>query len=164
MPEMLNGQIERVTFHNPDTGFAVLKVHRRGQRELVTVVGRVTAVTAGEALKATGKWIVDRRHGRQFKADEIEKIKENPAVHGRHPGQAAGGHRGHKEGPRHRRTAAGYASAADGTGAAGAAGEGPVRRFLTIGVGMAGVERSEPPGHPFRGLTSFDPGHPEIQG
>ena len=26
---------------------------------------------------------------------------------------------------------------------------------------MAGVERSKPPAIPFRGLTSFDPGHPK---
>jgi hypothetical protein len=30
-------------------------------------------------------------------------------------------------------------------------------------VGVAGVERSEPPVHPFRGLTSFDPGHPMMK-
>ena len=33
---------------------------------------------------------------------------------------------------------------------------------LRIRVGVAGVERSEPPVRPFRGLTSFDPGHPKI--
>ena len=37
----LSGIIERVTFHNPDTGFAVLRVQARGRRGLVTVVGTV---------------------------------------------------------------------------------------------------------------------------
>ena len=37
--EALAGTIERVTFHNVETGFCVLKVQARGKRDLVTVVG-----------------------------------------------------------------------------------------------------------------------------
>ena len=33
---------------------------------------------------------------------------------------------------------------------------------LRIRVEVAGVERSDPPVRPSRGLTSFDPGHPKI--
>jgi exodeoxyribonuclease V alpha subunit len=71
MPEQLVGVIERVTYHNPENGFAVLKVQVKGRREQVTVVGPVTSVTAGEHLTATGTWTVDRQHGQQFKADDI---------------------------------------------------------------------------------------------
>ena len=52
MPETLSGQIERVTFHNPENGFAVLKAKVKGRRDLATVVGNVTSVTAGEHLEA----------------------------------------------------------------------------------------------------------------
>ncbi|NLF69753.1 MAG: ATP-dependent RecD-like DNA helicase [Candidatus Anammoximicrobium sp.] len=71
MPETLAGLIERVTFHNPENGFAVLKVQVKGRRELVTVVGCMTSAAAGEHLTARGSWTVDRQHGQQFKADEI---------------------------------------------------------------------------------------------
>lgn len=71
MPEKLAGVIERVTFHNPDNGFAVLQVQVKGHRDLVTVVGTTYAVVEGEHLEAQGEWAMDRRHGRQFKADEI---------------------------------------------------------------------------------------------
>ena len=71
MPEQLVGLIERVTYHNPENGFAVLKVQVKGRRDLVTIVGPVTSVTAGEHLTATGVWTVDRQHGQQFKADDI---------------------------------------------------------------------------------------------
>ncbi len=71
MPEQLVGLIERVTYHNPENGFAVLKVQVKGRHELITVVGPVTSVTAGEHLTATGAWTVDRQHGQQFKADDI---------------------------------------------------------------------------------------------
>lgn len=72
MPENLRGLIERITFHNPESGFAVLKVKVRDRKDLVTVVGSTASVTAGEHLEATGHWFIDRQHGQQFKADELK--------------------------------------------------------------------------------------------
>jgi exodeoxyribonuclease V alpha subunit len=72
MPETVKGLIERVTYHNPENGFAVLKVVVKARQDLVTVVGNTTSVTAGEHLEATGRWVVDREHGQQFKADELK--------------------------------------------------------------------------------------------
>ena len=72
MPETLSGLIERVTYHNPENGFAVLKVQVKGRQDLVTVVGSATSVSVGEHLEATGRWVVDREHGQQFKADELK--------------------------------------------------------------------------------------------
>ncbi len=72
MPETLTGLVERVTYHNPENGFAVLRVVVKGRQDLVTVVGSTTSVSAGEHLEATGKWVVDREHGQQFKADELK--------------------------------------------------------------------------------------------
>jgi len=43
--------IERVTYHNPENGFAVLKVVVKGRHELATVVGSATSVSAGEHLR-----------------------------------------------------------------------------------------------------------------
>ena len=66
--EVLAGLVERVTFHNPENGFCVLRVKVRGQRDLVTVVGHAAAITAGEWLQASGTWVNDRNHGPQLKA------------------------------------------------------------------------------------------------
>ena len=66
--EVLAGLVERVTFHNADSGFCVLRVKARGHRDLATVVGHAAAVSAGEWLTASGAWVHDRVHGRQFKA------------------------------------------------------------------------------------------------
>src|SRR5437762_12946648 len=71
MAETLTGSVERITFHNPDTGFAVLKVAVRGRRGLVTVVGTVPRVEVGEQVEAEGGWVVDRTHGEQFKAESL---------------------------------------------------------------------------------------------
>ena len=70
--DALRGLIERVTFHNEDTGFAVLKVQVQGQRDLVTVIGALPTVSAGEWITAEGQWVFDREHGRQLKASNIQ--------------------------------------------------------------------------------------------
>lgn len=70
--EALAGTVERVTFHSPETGFCVLKVHARGKRDLVPVIGHAPAIGAGEWITATGIWITDRTHGLQFKADTLK--------------------------------------------------------------------------------------------
>jgi exodeoxyribonuclease V alpha subunit len=66
--ETLAGTVERVTFHNAETGFCVLKVAVRGRRDLVPLVGHAPAIGAGEWITATGHWTTDRGHGLQFKA------------------------------------------------------------------------------------------------
>ena len=67
--ENLSGLIERVTFFNEANGFAVLKVQVKGHRELLTVVGSLPSVSAGEWVTAEGQWVHDREFGQQFKAD-----------------------------------------------------------------------------------------------
>src|SRR5437660_346451 len=71
MSERLSGILERITFHNADTGFAVLRVQASGRRGLVTVVGTLASPVVGEYIEATGTWINDRDHGQQFKADDL---------------------------------------------------------------------------------------------
>jgi len=70
--DQIRGDVERVTYFNEDTGFAVLRVAVKGRRELVTVTGRAVAVRAGEAVEADGRWVEDRQFGRQFKAESMK--------------------------------------------------------------------------------------------
>jgi exodeoxyribonuclease V alpha subunit len=70
--EALAGTVERVTFHNAENGFAVLKVEVRGRRDLVTLVGHLPAVAVGEWITASGAWVSDRVHGLQFRADILK--------------------------------------------------------------------------------------------
>jgi exodeoxyribonuclease V alpha subunit len=71
VPDGLSGLVERVTFHNPETGFAVMRVTVKGRREPLTVVGTVASVNTGEWITAQGTWVRDREHGLQLKADSI---------------------------------------------------------------------------------------------
>lgn len=67
--EVLAGLVERVTFHNAENGFCVLRVKVRGQRDLVTVVGHAAMISAGEFVQISGRWFNDHTHGLQFKAE-----------------------------------------------------------------------------------------------
>jgi exodeoxyribonuclease V alpha subunit len=66
--EPLAGLVERVTYHNPDNGYCVLRVQVRGHRDLVTVLGHAASISAGEFVQASGRWEVHREHGQQFRA------------------------------------------------------------------------------------------------
>jgi exodeoxyribonuclease V alpha subunit len=72
LSEHLVGSIERVTFHNDETGFCVLRVKARGHRKPVAVVGHAPAVAIGEVVEASGEWLHDRNHGVQFRAGELK--------------------------------------------------------------------------------------------
>ncbi len=71
MAENLAGVIERVTFHNPENGFVVLRVLAQGRGQ-ITVVGSMPQARAGESIQAQGMWVNDRDRGLQFKADAIQ--------------------------------------------------------------------------------------------
>ena len=92
-PELLAGLVERVTFHNEENGFCVLRVKARGHKELVTTIGHAATITAGEWLTASGTWHNDRTHGLQFRAkflktsapstlDGIEKYLSSGMIRG----------------------------------------------------------------------------------
>jgi exodeoxyribonuclease V alpha subunit len=91
--EVLAGLVERVTFHNAENGFCVLRTKARGHRDLVTLVGHAATICAGEWITASGEWVNDRTHGQQFKArflrtsmptsvDGIEKYLSSGMIRG----------------------------------------------------------------------------------
>src|SRR6187399_1891008 len=91
--EVLAGLVERVTYHNAENGFCVLRAKARGHRDMVTIVGHAATIAAGEWITASGEWINDRTHGQQFKAkflrtslptsaDGIEKYLSSGMIRG----------------------------------------------------------------------------------
>lgn len=62
--------MERVTFHNPENGYTVLRL--RTADSLVTVVGRFPAVSVGERLRVHGDSVEHPTYGSQFKAEGYE--------------------------------------------------------------------------------------------
>src|SRR5262245_22186396 len=70
--ESLNGLVERVTFHNVDNGFCVLRLQVRGKKYLTTVIGHTPSISPGEYVTARGAWQTDREHGLQFNAHYLK--------------------------------------------------------------------------------------------
>ena len=70
----LAGTVERITFHNEENGFSVLRVQARGRREPITVVGHAASVSVGEFIQAEGAWVNDRVHGLQFSARRLASV------------------------------------------------------------------------------------------
>jgi exodeoxyribonuclease V alpha subunit len=77
--EVLAGLVERVTYHNAENGFCVLRAKARGHYDMVTVVGHAAAIAAGEWITASGEWVNDRTHGQQFKARFLRTSPPNSA-------------------------------------------------------------------------------------
>ncbi|HHB75355.1 MAG TPA: recombinase RecD [Desulfobulbus sp.] len=76
--EKLCGIVERVTYHNPDNGWSVLKVTPfSGHGELVTVTVHQMQVFAGATMEFVGNWTIHQRFGRQFKANRA--VERKPA-------------------------------------------------------------------------------------
>ncbi len=71
--ERLRCVVERITYHNEQNGWSVLRCAASGFTELVTVVGSMPETHVGAVLTLTGSWKVDARYGRQFAAETFEE-------------------------------------------------------------------------------------------
>ena len=77
--ESLRGIVDRITYHNPDNGWSVLRVlpfDNPHQQETVTV--HQTKVFAGATMEFHGAWTVHPKFGRQFKATQA--VERKPAT------------------------------------------------------------------------------------
>ncbi|MBF0226966.1 MAG: ATP-dependent RecD-like DNA helicase [Desulfobacterales bacterium] len=66
----LQGQIERITYTNPENGYTVAKLKVYGQDDLITIVGSLFSPSPGEILKIKGEWAEHSKYGSQFKIVE----------------------------------------------------------------------------------------------
>jgi exodeoxyribonuclease V alpha subunit len=78
-PQQLYGSIERITYHNDENGFCVVKVRARGHKDLVTVVGNALHIGAGEHVEAHGIWVNTASYGVQFKAESLKTVQPTTA-------------------------------------------------------------------------------------
>jgi exodeoxyribonuclease V alpha subunit len=70
--EEIAGLVERVTYFNEESGYAVLRVKVRGHHNQVTVLGSLPSISAGEWLTGKGWWVRDKEHGLQFQAQFLK--------------------------------------------------------------------------------------------
>ena len=73
--ETLNGILERIVFENTETGYTIARLSSREYPgELITVVGNVASMNAGESLLLKGWWGNNPKYGRQFEIDSYETV------------------------------------------------------------------------------------------
>ncbi len=76
--EKLSGIVQRITYHNPENGYSVLKVQSfRNPEELAVVIVHQMQVFAGATMEFHGSWVHHPQFGRQFKATQA--IEKKPA-------------------------------------------------------------------------------------
>ncbi|GAB4456654.1 MAG: hypothetical protein OHK0029_15010 [Armatimonadaceae bacterium] len=85
--DTLECTIERVTFHNAENGYSVVKVMRadvkekdRDKVDLVTVIGNFSNPLVGESLRLHGTWIKHPQYGHQFKLERYETLRPATAA------------------------------------------------------------------------------------
>jgi len=80
--DRLSGIVERITFHNTENGWSVLKVSPfNDPHKLVCVIIHQAKVFAGSTMDFYGNWTHHPKHGEQFKAEKaIEKKPSTSAA------------------------------------------------------------------------------------
>lgn len=73
--EQVTGTVERVTYHNEENGYSVLRLLVAGIADPVTVTGNFSSITPGEQLRLTGWWTMHPQYGEQFKSEGYEILR-----------------------------------------------------------------------------------------
>ena len=68
---LIEGNIENIVYSNPENGYSVVDLNCEGK--LVTAVGTMPSICAGEKVRLMGSWVNHPSFGRQFKADKCER-------------------------------------------------------------------------------------------
>jgi exodeoxyribonuclease V alpha subunit len=73
--DILEGVIERITFHADDTGYTVAKLRAKGAGpEPVAIIGSVAEIHPGESVRLKGHWTTHPQYGRQFRIVEYKTV------------------------------------------------------------------------------------------
>ena len=73
MADILECEVERVTFRNEENGYTVIRCSAAGQKKPVTAVGIMPDVRPGSLLSLTGYWKTDPKYGPQFSVISSEE-------------------------------------------------------------------------------------------
>ena len=72
--ERITGIVATISYFSESSGFSVLRLVVKGERDPVTVVGCIAAVNTGQHVEAVGLWHNDKTWGLQFKASHLAVI------------------------------------------------------------------------------------------
>ena len=71
--QRLEGSIEHVIYSNEDNGYAICDM-AVADDEIITVVGTLPMICAGDNIVVYGKWVHNPKYGRQFSVSQYERV------------------------------------------------------------------------------------------
>ena len=70
----VEGTIETVTYHHPDSLFTIARMRVTRERNLITVLGYLPNPRPGESLSIGGRWEVHPRYGQQLRITSVRSM------------------------------------------------------------------------------------------
>lgn len=68
----IEGTIADIIYKNESNGYTVCEI--QGEKSVITAVGYMPFINAGETIKAKGKWVMHPDYGEQLKVELYEKV------------------------------------------------------------------------------------------
>ena len=72
--QKIEGSVERVIFNNEENGYTICDLSVSDDGEVITVVGIMPMIGAGDHLCVYGKWVHNPKYGRQFSVTQYERV------------------------------------------------------------------------------------------
>jgi len=73
--ELLQGVIERLTYHSSESGYTVARLKAPRSHELITIVGNFATIQPGQTLQLQGYWKDHPKFGPQFQVTRYQETK-----------------------------------------------------------------------------------------
>jgi exodeoxyribonuclease V alpha subunit len=70
----IKGILEKIVFKNPENDFLIGRIRNDESNELVTIVVHSPELQTGEKIEITGKWVINKKYGKQFEVENIEYL------------------------------------------------------------------------------------------
>lgn len=77
--QSIDGVLERITFHAPDTGWTVARL-QVSVHQVVAVVGSMLSPEVGESVRLFGSWTDHPQYGRQFRFTRYQLVRPTSAA------------------------------------------------------------------------------------
>jgi len=77
--DIIEGHVERITFHNADNQYTVARLRVSGTGNLITIVGTLPEPAAGETLRVKGTWQDHPRFGQQLQIASVDVLLPDSA-------------------------------------------------------------------------------------
>ena len=71
--ETITGVVERITYHDEESGYGVIKVRVKGFSGLIALTGKFISINVGTVIEAKGNFVINKKFGRQFSVKEYKE-------------------------------------------------------------------------------------------